>query len=1237
MNKKQVENLIAVFALVGMLCLFGSFLFDGATKIAVVMAAIFAFTGGVIIWLIQNRVISKQGVHGVLAAGLVLCLTGSMIFHSKAAFQFTETLLEKCLTVSASVKEDAASYSNSTVTVVGGTITITAKAYVANTDGCGDKEYQDTITVTVKNNLNVDVLYDLDSDVSGADTGTGKTLEPNGELTFTVKSGTKTSAEPVIRTVTFSNVTAVSTDADETTTFANKTRGDAGFEYTSTFGGTYTVDGNAISGSTPLTNKSSHTYKLVASPAEGYEFYGWFSKCSGMLDTDISIDYVAMEGNNDVVWPLFIKQGAAMFFVKDASPAFYYGYLEDAVAAAQESTSKTIVVANNGTLPEGNYTIPAGVTLLIPDNEANTVYTTEPATSAASSLTKPTAFRKLSMASGANIEVDGAISIGGTQHSAMAAGTPFGPVGFIQMNANSSITINSGAKLYAWGYITGTGSVTVKSGGQVYECFQIADWRGGSATSSMIGKSEKIFPMSQYYVQNVEVPMTLESGAREYGFMSVDVTLAGIQTTTVSFIGDGGMFQISGGSLTKDYDEANDRLIITLDNGSVSISPYTISVGAGSFGSNITINSSDYVLPITSNLTLNINSGSTVTLSQDVAFLPGSEVNIEEGGNCVVTNNSNIYVYDADEWDTYCGDENAKFVAIGYAPGQKKTRTEADLKDAAIKVNGTVDASAGYIYTTASGANIYSTGSGDVIQRAGTNTVTYQATYKKDGYTAHAIAVTPAQLKHGNGEYVPTESDTYNYINNFWHKSTCEDYKVVDAAVAPSCTETGLTEGSHCSVCNEVLVAQEVVDALGHSYNDGVVTSEPTCTEAGVKTYTCAACGETYTEEIAAKGHTEVVDAAVAPTCTETGLTEGKHCSVCGEVLVAQEEVAASGHVYGNDGKCTICGAVNPAEPALTGSIRLRSGALDLLDKVCIVYRASDDTIPTNAEDVAERGVLLYRTAEAAATRDPKQAFETVTLELDPDEERFVGYKGATEGIDARDMDLLQYAVGYLKLTDGRYVFGTKEGNAQTIAYSPQQYCKNQIKNSAVSEQVKNVCHALMNYGAAAQVVQYSKNSGLMNEEFQEIAFDESILGESVFSVDTDMVNQMKINSATMDLQGAITYIVRCSVDSSISDKQLYAEYTLMGKTYHVAFEADGDLLKATMEGLPAKDLDETLTVKPYYLDANGEKVYGKELVYSGYEYVRRALENAGFGDDVKTLAKNLATYIHYADLYSKS
>lgn len=80
----------------------------------------------------------------------------------------------------------------------------------------------------------------------------------------------------------------------------------------------------------------------------------------------------------------------------------------------------------------------------------------------------------------------------------------------------------------------------------------------------------------------------------------------------------------------------------------------------------------------------------------------------------------------------------------------------------------------------------------------------------------------------------------------------------------------------------------------------------------------CADCDLPFTIPTPANGHTEVTDAAVEPTCTETGLTAGTHCLTCGKVITAQTEVAATGHVYGDDGICETCGASRTQEGTTT-------------------------------------------------------------------------------------------------------------------------------------------------------------------------------------------------------------------------------------------------------------------------------------------------------------------------------
>ena len=144
------------------------------------------------------------------------------------------------------------------------------------------------------------------------------------------------------------------------------------------------------------------------------------------------------------------------------------------------------------------------------------------------------------------------------------------------------------------------------------------------------------------------------------------------------------------------------------------------------------------------------------------------------------------------------------------------------------------------------------------------------------------------------------------------------EYKPV---VGDTITVTGVlgTYNSSAQMKNGWLL--EVVEKHTCSYG------EPTCTEPSK----CKYCGAVDADS-SALGHTEVVDAAVEPTCTEAGKTAGKHCSVCETVIEAQTPVAALGHDYA-DGVCSICGAEDssqggeePVEPT-TVSISIKDYA----------------------------------------------------------------------------------------------------------------------------------------------------------------------------------------------------------------------------------------------------------------------------------------------------------------------
>ncbi len=121
----------------------------------------------------------------------------------------------------------------------------------------------------------------------------------------------------------------------------------------------------------------------------------------------------------------------------------------------------------------------------------------------------------------------------------------------------------------------------------------------------------------------------------------------------------------------------------------------------------------------------------------------------------------------------------------------------------------------------------------------------------------------------------------------------------VDPGKPPTCTETGLTDGTHCTVCGKDIQPQATIPAMGHTEEPIGAATAPTCTAAGLTAGSrCSICGLVLTPQqpVPPLGHTEAVYEAVAATCTEPGLTSGTYCSVCHTVIKAQETIPALGH-----------------------------------------------------------------------------------------------------------------------------------------------------------------------------------------------------------------------------------------------------------------------------------------------------------------------------------------------------
>ncbi len=619
----------------------------------------------------------------------------------------------------------------------------------------------------------------------------------------------------------------------------DKARGGGEYTYKNGDGTATTVTTETEEQVVPLNGTTATT--LTALTNEDYKLWAWYvSYDEGKTYSILSqtTPYTCTFEKDAIIYAQFIPSDAALFIIKGGDGTEYWN-LNEACTKAQSSSLEVVLPKGNGTLyplvngelcisiPEGKtateYTILDGVTLLVPYNTDNTSNKATVARVRETSIaTAPKCYRTLTIASGVNIIVPlgGSIEVGGEQNIANQTTSTVGAPrnhGKIRMASGSSITINGGASLYCWGYIVGVkdaegqvigeGTITADNEAKVYECLQLRDWKGGGVSSKLINNENKFFPANQYYIQNIETPITFSYGAED--LVSTGVYMMNQQglANNVPFItttekNDGLMRLKTGSKLLRDYNEESDRIEYTLTGDADFVN---LNLNLSVLGQSVNIKSSDYYLPVTNNMNLHVLSG-TLTLKANISISVGAKIDIDKGAKAIIDKNYSVYIFDKEDWQGYF----FPIYPLLYANETTYTsanhdgnnhRTWEETQDATICVNGTLQVD-GYLYSTEHGANICSTDNGVVIFNKsapkngtikqlvghqaedgllGTN---YTLTWGEDKIT------TPAQLhndttKNPNYHYTQTSGaaagDEFWYVKSLgkWVKN--EPLDIVDA------------------------------------------------------------------------------------------------------------------------------------------------------------------------------------------------------------------------------------------------------------------------------------------------------------------------------------------------------------------------------------------------------------------------------------------------------------------------
>lgn len=500
-------------------------------------------------------------------------------------------------------------------------------------------------------------------------------------------------------------------------------------------------------------------------PDEGWSFLRWMHLVNGepaVLSYQEKNYFYFYE--DDEVWPEFTPEGAAVFAVGED----IFLDLGEAIAAVPGSGQDYVLLVRSGTMEPGEYTIPSGVTLYIPSskNDQPGIVYSSPIASGTKDLSE---YARLTVPSGTTIHVEpgGIVNVHAREGNASPyVGTP--------VNAYSVLELRSGAELdvagslYVSGAIVGSGHVTLRTGAESVECLQLPDYKGGSFSFGYIldQPSRRVFPVSQFFITNILVPMEIQDGASARAFAQVPPTLELVDIDFV-VIGQDGLFEMDGGVCTREYDSAADKMRYTFSGASVTMNHFTLE----------NMDTAKYFLPMNAGLSLSATDGTVVTVQYDTQLMPGAEMYIDDTSSLVIEEGARLVLTDIAEWadqgyvwrpissinlteeeeevyyrgaDTFCSPITAdRTTELGETP----------LNAASIVNDGTITVR-GALYTTAAGASITGSGGGRVVFEANARTpednVLWACSRRTHSIRFYHIDCVSALLKNADGSFTAT-------------------------------------------------------------------------------------------------------------------------------------------------------------------------------------------------------------------------------------------------------------------------------------------------------------------------------------------------------------------------------------------------------------------------------------------------------------------------------------------------